>query len=58
MTAAGPIASLGQEQGFDLRYQNESGSTLLSNHDDPYDDLTRGIRDAALIKVGISMEGG
>jgi len=43
--------------GSDLRYQNESGSTLLSYADDLYDDLTRRIREAHPAGAGISHSG-
>jgi hypothetical protein len=48
MAAARAAITFNPAQGRDLRYQNESGWTLLSNHDDLYDDLTRSMRDAHL----------
>ena len=43
--------------GCDVRYQNESGLTLLSYEVDPYDYLTRRIRVAYPLGAGMSRHG-
>jgi hypothetical protein len=54
ITAEAPVIIFSLRTGPDLRYQNESVLTLLSNLNDPYDDLTRRIRDADPFGAGTS----